>query len=404
MPSSLHNAFRRGWRRWLLVVISTVAVVAAGCPAASAAGGGVRCRSYSQSGTVPASLVPSGVALGYTVVGQLCAADYELRNGRTVQLLLHGATYNHSYWDFGTFPYQGVPVRYSYARQLAAAGIPTFAIDQLGAGQSSKPPSNDVTVEVVGYVDHEVVQGLRDGSIVGVHFGKVIEVGHSGGSFAAWQEASTYRDVDGVIITGAVHHLTQAFLSAVFADSYSASEDPKFADQSWAIGDPGYLTERPGTRASLFYNTDHADPNVIAADDNETPFSQETFDNEPGKDVIAAGFEGSFALTSSTRTQAINVPVLIIMGSNDFPFCGVDAQGVDFDCSSGTVIAEQEAPYYGPQAHLEACSVANSGHDISLHLNFWVQEAAAISWSYHFVGQSGYHGGNRLPQPCGWTG
>src|SRR5262249_35784935 len=104
----------------------------------------------------------------------------------------------------------------------------------------------------------------------------------------------------------------------------------------------------------------------------------------------------------STATQAINVPVLAILASKDNFYCGPDAQGVNFDCSTGSAIAHQEAPYYSPSAQLEACAVPNSGHDISLHYNFLVQETAATAWSYHFVGQDGVRiGTGALPKVCG---
>jgi pimeloyl-ACP methyl ester carboxylesterase len=360
---------------------------------------GVSCQTYSQTGAVPASLQPTtGQPLPYKIQGELCAAPWELQDGTTVQLLLHGATYNHAYWDFGTID----GIQYSYARDLAAAGFPTFAFDQLGFGQSSKPVSSLVTNEAAAYVEHAIVDGLRNASLVGIHFGKVIEVAHSFGSTTTWQEAISYQDVDGLIITGAVHHIVQASQATFAADIHAARVDPKFQDQSWALTDPGYLTTVPGTRGSLFYNTADADSNVIAADDNATPFSQETFVTEQGKDVVPSGAFGALQLVSSTATQAIHVPVLLILGSKDLFYCGPDANGMNFDCSSGTVIAQQEAPYYSPQAQLEACSVPNSGHDISLHYTFPVQEAASISWSYHFVGQNGHQSGSgQLPPQCG---
>jgi pimeloyl-ACP methyl ester carboxylesterase len=395
----LGNTVARGHRRVRLAVALVVAVAMAFAqPALARTGGSVSCHTYRESGTVPASLVPSGQPLPYTIVGELCAGAAGLPDGTTVQLLLHGGTYNHSYWDFGTID----GAQYSYARHLAAAGLPTFAIDHIGAGQSSKPSGGDVTNEVVAEVDHQVVQGLRDGSIAGTRFGRVIEVGHSFGSYAAWQEAITYQDVDGLIITGSVHHLS-TFAASSAVDFYPANLDSKFQDQPWAAS--GYITTMPGTRRPLFYNAADADPAVIcctaASDDNATPFSQETFDNEPGKDAAPTGQFDGFALVSSTATQAIHVPVLIVLGSEDAFACGADAQGVDFDCSSGTAIANQEAPYYSSQARLEACSVPDSGHSISLHLNYGVQEIAATAWSYHFVGQNGQYGSANLPHACG---
>ena len=135
-----------------------------------------------------------GTPASYTVSGELCATEDELSTGGTVQLLIHGAAYNHTYWDFGTVN----GIQYSYARDVAAHGFPTFALDLIGAGNSSHPPSNQVTNEVTAYVAHQIVQGLRSGSVNGsplglrVPFSKVIIVGHSLGSVTVWQEAINY--------------------------------------------------------------------------------------------------------------------------------------------------------------------------------------------------------------------
>jgi pimeloyl-ACP methyl ester carboxylesterase len=349
------------------------------------AGPAVTCTSSWLSGTVPASLDPRGTAFPFRVEGELCATPAEMRNGTTVQLLLHGATYNHSYWDFATVD----GIRYSYARDLALAGFPTYAFDQIASGQSTRPASDEVNTGVAAYVEHEVVQGLRSGALTGTAFGKVIEVGHSVGSMTSWQEAGTYQDVDGLIITGAVHHTTEFSQTLLANGVYPASQDPRFAGLAWDVGDPGYITTVPGARAPAFYYGPGADPAVIAADDTTSSFAGSTFTTESGKDVLPAGqFDALNLLSSPTATLAIHVPVLIIMGEEDALSCGADARGVDFDCSSGQRIAAQESPFYSPQAELEACAVPDAGHDISLHRTFWIQEAAAAAWSYAAVGQA----------------
>jgi hypothetical protein len=60
-----------------------------------------------------------------------------------VQLLVHGTTYNRDNWDFGVVD----GTRYAYARDVAARGFPTFAMDEIGAGKSSRPPSGKITIE-----------------------------------------------------------------------------------------------------------------------------------------------------------------------------------------------------------------------------------------------------------------
>ena len=257
--------------------------------------------------------VTLGSGQSATIRGELCTIEDELRDGSTIQLLIHGATYNHSYWDFGTVP----GTEYSYARDVAAHGIPTFAIDLPGSGTSSHPPSEQLTVQTVAGVVHQIVQGLRSGSIAGFAFGKVILVGHSLGSTVVWQEAISYGDVDGMIVTGAAHSLTARFGQLAQTDFYPAAKDPKFAGSSL---DSGYLTTVPNTRAALFYSEPNADPAVIRQD-------------EARKDVVPGALLATGApLALSTASLAIHVPVLTILGSNSpgrtAPICSQPALSV----------------------------------------------------------------------------
>src|SRR5260370_29518805 len=86
---------------------------------------------------------------------------------------------------------------------MAAAGFPTFGIDQIGAGDSSHPLSTLITNQVDAFTIHQAVQTLLAGLPGGVQFAKVIEVGHSMGSNLAWLEAGTHPDGAGVVIPGA---------------------------------------------------------------------------------------------------------------------------------------------------------------------------------------------------------
>jgi pimeloyl-ACP methyl ester carboxylesterase len=367
---------------WLLAgclaaVLFAVSVLGADTAFAAAP---VSCKTVSG---IPVALESNEPAV-YTITGELCATPSELTDGETIQLMIHGASYNHSYWDFGTVDGIG----YSYARDLAAAGFPTFAFDEVGAGASSRPPSSMITIEAAAYVAHQLVQDLQHGLIGGVRFAKVILVGHSLGSGTAETEAATYRDVAGVIVTGDAHSNT-SFVNQVVVpqDFYPAMDDPKFAGSGL---DSGYITTRPGTRGPVFYTPGGSDPNVIAADDNDTPFTQQTFSAEAGKDAVSGTeLAGVFPLLTSTYTKQINAPVLTIIGSEDKLLCGAQENGTSYDCSSGTAIAGEEAPYWSAAAQLRACSVPRSGHDISLELDHVWQEADALAWSYQYVGQDG---------------
>lgn len=322
---------------------------------------GVLC---SQFAAIPVALGPGDATTG-TVSGELCARKGALLAGATVQLLVHGATYNRDYWDFGVVD----GTRYSYARDVAARGFPTFAMDEIGAGKSSHPPSEKITIQAAAHVAHQMIEALRRGDLGGVPFGKVITVGHSLGSVVVWEEAILYGDTDGVIVTGAAHALTTAFLN--LNAFQPASSDPRFSDENL---DPGYLTTVPGIRAAAFYHPPDDDPAVIARD-------------EQVKDLVAGPELGSgLPVVTSAATLAIQVPVLTILGEHDLPTCGPNSGGT-FDCSSGAIVAMQEAAFYSPQARIRACIVPGAGHDLSLALNNERQVADAVAWSSAFVGQ-----------------
>jgi pimeloyl-ACP methyl ester carboxylesterase len=335
----------------------------------------VRCQAYPG---IPVALTDLGLP-NYHVWGEWCATATErsVPDGTaTVQLLLPGATYGHRYWDLSSAPIDGVS--YSYARDEAARGYPTFALDRIGTGNSDHPvPSALVDVNTNATVVHQVVQGLKDGSITGISFGRVIEIGHSLGSFIALAEASKYHDVDGVIITGLLHHLNAATETLFSTNLYPAGQDPRFAGQSWA-SDPGYLTTLPppngdvesGVRGRVFYNTAVADPNVIAAD-------------EQSKETFTEGELDTSSSISPTASLQILVPVLLIYGTWDALLCDPT-----FDCANSQAVQQEEDSYYSPQACLQLFPVPNAGHDVSLHPNNSLQVNEALSWSDQFVGRS----------------
>src|SRR5882724_4170395 len=75
----------------------------------------VICRS------VKVRVAPSpGQTTSNTVSGEFCATADELVTGKTAQLLIHGVSYNHDYWNFGKVD----GIEYSFARDVAAHGFP----------------------------------------------------------------------------------------------------------------------------------------------------------------------------------------------------------------------------------------------------------------------------------------
>lgn len=272
-----------------------------------------------------------------TVSGSLC------RQGEAAKKILlitsHGATYNRSYWDW-----QQHPSVYSFVRNVGSRRVSILNLDLLGSGESSHPPSGSLPIRAQASMLHQLVRTMRSRG-----FKKVILVGHSSGSGTITLEASTYGDVDGLVVTGMLHAQLVSELLIVPLSFYPATLDPAFAGMDL---DLGYLTTQPGTRGNAFYNVGVANPEVIAYD-------------EAHKDVVttgqAAGFPGVFS--DPRISQAVDAPVLSLVGAQD-GFCG----------GSGCPNAADESANWSRAARLELHVIPQAGHDIHLHGNPYAKQ------------------------------
>jgi alpha-beta hydrolase superfamily lysophospholipase len=350
-------------RRGMSVISAIVAVgLAAFALAPSAGADGLPALTCSVH-TVPVAITDPGPA-DQIMWGQLCYRGS--REPATVQLLVHGASYNHLYWNF---PYGNG--YYSYVDAATAAGYATFDIDRIGDGYSSHPPSSELDLTAGAVALHDVVTALRTGAVDGRSFQHVIMVGHSIGSVEAWIEAARYHDVDAVIITGALHALSPNVPALADNDLYPAADDPKFADSGL---DPGYLTTRPGTREALFYDPATANPAVVALD-------------EADKDTSTIGeLDGLLSLESEPPgdqpSTQINVPVLVVVGTNDNIFC---AGVTGYNCDSAASVESYESQYYSPAAHLKVAVIPDTGHDLALSTTAPITDAVMIGWSLSII-------------------
>jgi pimeloyl-ACP methyl ester carboxylesterase len=294
--------------------------------------------------------VTYGLLLPGTVHGQLCLPASSTPG--TVQLLMHGGTYNRHYWD--------IPVAgYSYQRDMAANGIATFAIDGLGSGDSTQPLSALVTGTTEASAVHQVVGKLRAGAVAGIRFGRVVLVGHSMGSGVTTLEAATYHDVNGVVLTGMTHSMDLVALAGVFVDGVRpALLDPILARRA---GDPGYVTTMPETR-HLFHDPGRTEASVLAAD-------------ESTKDQVAATVVPDLLTLAflSPLSRSIDVPVLIANGASDTLFCA-------FSCAGPETLLAAEGPYFSPAAQLEVHLTSQAGHSVALSANAADHRAAIRDW------------------------
>jgi pimeloyl-ACP methyl ester carboxylesterase len=290
----------------------------------------------------------------HVVHGTLCTPT----GAATVQVLIPGATYNSSYWDFPDG-------RHSFRAAQNAAGFATFAVDRLGTGRSSRPLAVTLTAFVQADAMHQVVQGLRAGAY-GPRFSRVIIGGHSLGAAISVVEAGTYGDVDGVLLTGMTHRINPVGVAAAFANFRPANLDPKFG----LLYPLGYLTTAPGTR----YNSFHAPgPRVVDVQALE----------ESTKDVFAPteAADGLGVAVLLPYSALIDVPVMSAVGSRDAAVCGLLAT----DCSTSTTLRAAEAAYF--RAPLRTYVLPDYGHSINLAPNARDYYSAVSSWAVEEVGR-----------------
>lgn len=311
--------------------------------------------SFSPGCNQEALSVTLGIAV-YHVVGWLCYSG-AITQYDYVQVLVSGGTYDHTYWDFPTV--NGID--YSYVHAMNAAGYATFNLDRLGYGLSAHPLPELLTVQASVGVIHQIILALKAG-LVGAHvFRHVILVGHSIGSAIVVAEASSYGDVNGVLLSGFLHFVDPAFATQLATDVYPADLDPHFSTSGLP---PGYLTTRPGTRGQLFYYLPDADPQVVEMD-------------EATKSTMTDSEVATFFSVESTPLYSIgiHVPVFIAVGQEDNIFC----LGT-LDCHNSAGVQAYESLFWAPQAHLQVHVIPSAGHDLNLQENVSAWYSLAIQW------------------------
>ncbi len=288
----------------------------------------------------------------YHIVAHLC---YQQTPGSMVQILVHGGTYGHVYWDFSCTACQTDD--YSYVQYMAQAGYTTFNYDRLGYGASDHPLPELVTVQMAAYVLSQLMIDLKTGMYGLPVFQKVILTGHSIGSAIVLDEAasSTLARPDGVILSGFLHFLDMTKLTLFLADLHPADLDP---DPRLNKLLPGYITTVPGTRGQIFYDLSNVDPNVLTED-------EATKETVTDSEVLTT----FTTIATSTMPRLITVPVLEAVGQFDNLFC----LGT-LNCTNTSSVEQNEAPFFSPAAQLQVIVVPQAGHDLNL------QENAATVW------------------------
>lgn len=312
--------------------------------------------------SVSVSLTDDG-PVNQTIVGDLCMPLFG--TPETVQLLVHGGTYDRTYWNFAYKPYL-----YSYVKYANATGYATFAVDSIGTGESSHPVSSQVTMQTAATALHQVITALRAGSIGSVAYENVIWVGHSLGTSIGWAEVNKYLDVDAFIATGAPHGNSATSAGVVLNAAVPASTDPKFS----GLGlDSGYLAFPEQTREDVFYYLPTSEGAAIDAD-NATR-------STVSASTLGTGIPLFLVAAANSPTLGITVPVLSIFGTEDFLFCQPDAN----DCDSYSSVEATESAYYSNASSFQLVLVPATGHSLNMHATAPLTFVTMLGWALTHV-------------------
>jgi pimeloyl-ACP methyl ester carboxylesterase len=256
---------------------------------------------------------------------------------RPLQILVHGATYNHTYWDFP--PVNGVG--YSYARYMAAQKYAVLALDLPGTGESDHPAGEALTLFEQASAIRQVIDAMRSGANPVAHqFNSIVLVGHSAGSIAATVAQENGHPADALVITASRH-----LIDGVLALPVTQFVLPKLLELAAAFDGVPYFLLPIGARAELFYYPPSADQDVIDLD-NDTA---DQWTNGQLRSTFAA-----FLFPSIDQPELVTGPVLIQLGTNDalFPADLPDVERALWD-----------------NASVEIQTLTDIGHDFNLHLN-----------------------------------
>lgn len=279
------------------------------------------------------------------VVGYLYH-DGSLRH-RPLQVVVHGGTYDHRYWDLPEINGES----YSYAQFMVRRHYAVLAIDQLGSGESDKPDGDYLTVDVAGAAVDQVVRAMRSGqNALHVRFEKIALVGHSlGSNVSVYAQGNFHTPVDALVSTGLGHvphplPLSNDIVLRAFSNKY------------W------WMT--PEERDPAFLYTARMDPDMTA------------YDNGRFTGLISRGIFMTAMLATfdpdATKVNAVNVPVLAQFGDEDPLFGSAFADGEESFWTSAPSVTVQRLP--------------NIGHCYNSHLSHresWEGIAAFLRQALH---------------------
>ncbi|AGP35104.1 alpha/beta hydrolase [Sorangium cellulosum] len=329
------------YSRTLSTVLFSAALAATVVPASQA-----EASSSSRHTKVERLVFPVTLSDGntYEVVGYLYYRDHY--KYRPLQVLVHGLTYTHEYWDIPSIGGRD----YSYARHMAKEGYAVLALDMLGTGESSRPDGDFLDLAETAESVHQVLTEMRTrGGVFKTPFNRIALVGHSNGAIISTYVQSTYNDADVLVNTGL---------------TFTPHPIPVSPEAISALLQTPYIAIPPEIRTDIFYDAANADPALIA------------FDNANIADTYTRGqFLSLLAVSEDPSLSGIHdvtSPVLIQFGETD------ELQPAAY--------VDSDAALYTSAARVTKAIVPDTGHILNGHRGTPIGWEQIDCWIHHNMG------------------
>jgi pimeloyl-ACP methyl ester carboxylesterase len=292
-------------------------------------------------GNFPATDGTTTVSGTFTIKGTYCVPTKSKAD--TLEVLVHGITYNKTMWAG-----MGSGSQYDWHRYANSRGYATLALDRLGHGDNPQHPDSVNIVQPQLQVDilHHILASVRSTNspinALGRAFKNVVFVGHSYGSFIGSALAAQYpADADALILTAYSGHVN--FAAMVDADWASAAtlNPARFGGL-----DLGYISlgsEKQRTAAFFDGGFDPAIPPV----------------DYTYQDTLTPGEIGALPAILGPALE-FKGAVLVATAVQDALFCEEPAE----KCEEHLAAA---AEFFPSAEHYDYFAPDNTGHDLTLH-------------------------------------
>ncbi|KAE9576177.1 hypothetical protein CGMCC3_g7662 [Colletotrichum fructicola] len=284
----------------------------------------------------------------FTIRATHCRPRIESPNSKSLQLLVHGITYDRAMWSGFGFSH------YDWQTYATSRGYHTLAIDRLGHGIES--PNPDPFAVVQGPLEVEIIHNLihtvRQARTTLGDLNKIIYVGHSYGSSLGNMLAQRHPlDVDAFILTGFSGDLGTS-ASALSAYGSAATVSSRFKELSL-----GYLTVvNENDRTASFYGGSF-DQSLATLDYNREDTVTVGELLSPGLQPVETDYRGN---------------VLVMTGDLDVLFC----PGGPDTC----VDALRGTKSLFPNANFSSVVITDTGHCLTLHRSAPLVMETAHTW------------------------